>query len=163
MDDGGLIVLIIQLLSFFIPLVVCGLIIGRTVEKRHFRRLDDFDAEHQHVLITQLKSFPMMDRQPTPPTLVVAEVVIASDYLKSWLAQWRNLFGGEVKSFQTLQTRAKREAVVRLVRSAEEQGYNALCNVRIESADVGGGSAERKTPMAAVIATATAYHVSSRS
>ncbi len=153
----------IQLFVFLGPMVLCGLIIGRTVEKRHFRRLGAFDAQYQDFPITQLKSFPMSVAGESPPSLVVAEVVIASDYLKSWFAKWRNLFGGELRSFQTLQTRAKREAVHRLTKSAIEQGYNAICNVRIESADVGGGTAERQTPMAAVIATATAYHAGGNS
>ncbi len=156
MDEGVLI--LIQLLSVVVPLVIFGLIIGRTVEKRHIRRLDEFEEEHQDFLVTQLKSFPMSVYSGQPSSLVVAEVVIASDYLKSWFAQWRNLFGGEVRSFQTLQTRAKREAVLRLTQSAIDQGFNAICNVRIESADVGGGTGGNKTPMAAVIATATAYH-----
>lgn len=151
--------LLIQVLIFFGPLVIFGLIIGRTVEKRHLRRLDEFEAAHHGFLVSQLKSFPLSRDSDTPPTIVIAEVVIASDYLKSWFAQWRNLFGGEVRSFQTLQTRAKREAVVRLTQQAIDQGYNALCNVRIESADVGGGTGSHKTPMAAVLASATAYHV----
>jgi len=155
----GFIVIAFQLLMFIGPLVFFGLVIGRTVEKRHFRRLDEFDAQHQDFLITQLKSFPMAVAGEPDPSLVVAEVVIASDYLKSWFAKWRNLFGGEIRTFQTLQTRAKREAVARLTASAIEQGYNAICNVRIESADVGGGTTKRKVPMAAVIASATAYHV----
>jgi len=159
MDDG--IVILIQLLSFVAPLIIFGLIIGRTVEKRHIRHLDEFDEAHQDFLVTQLKSFPMGVSSEQPSSLVVAEVVIASDYLKSWFAQWRNLFGGEVRSFQTLQTRAKREAVRRLTESAIDQGFNAMCNVRIQSADVGGESGGRKTPMAAVIATATAYHAES--
>ena len=149
---------LIQILAVVIPLVVFGLIIGRTVENRHFRRLDDFEAQHRNILVTQLKSFPYACNGKHAPSLVVAEVVIASDHLKSFLAQWRNLFGGELRSFQTLQTRAKREAVTRLIRAALSRGFNAICNVRIESADVGGGNSQRKTPMAAVIASGTAYH-----
>ncbi len=148
----------IQLLVFVAPLVLCGLIIGRSVEKRHIRRLDEFEAAHQDFLVTQLKSFPMSSAGEPPPTLLVAEVVIASDYLKSWFAQWRNLFGGEVRSFQTLQTRAKREALARLTQSASRQGYNAMCNVRLEPVDVGGVLSKRNVPMAAMLATATAYH-----
>jgi uncharacterized protein YbjQ (UPF0145 family) len=155
-DEYGF--LIMQLLLFAGPLVVFGLIIGRTVEKRHFRRLEEFESAHQDFLITQIKSFPMAYIAESAPSLLVAEVVIASDYLKSWFAQWRNLFGGEVRSFQTLQTRAKREAVVRLTQSAIDQGFNAMCNVRIEAVDVGGALTKRKTPMAAVLATATGYH-----
>ncbi|MCH2203131.1 MAG: heavy metal-binding domain-containing protein [Fuerstiella sp.] len=155
---------IVNLLLFLAPFVVFGLIIGRTVEKQHFRRLDAYDAAHEGFLITQIKSFPMAKHVEPAPSLVVAEVVIASDYLKSWFAKWRNLFGGEVRSFQTLQTRAKREAVARLRQTAIDQGFNAMCNVRVESADVGGSTMVSRigtAPMAAVIATATAYHTSS--
>ena len=53
----------------------------------------------------------------------MAEVVVASDYLKSWLASWRKMFGGEMKSFRTLQERAKREAVLRLTEQAVAQGF----------------------------------------
>ncbi|MCH2209783.1 MAG: YbjQ family protein [Fuerstiella sp.] len=152
--------LVINLLIFVVPFVVFGLVIGRTVEKRHFRRLDAFDAANDGFLITQIKSFPMAKHVEPAPSLVVAEVVIASDYLKSWFANWRKLFGGEVRSFQSLQTRARREAVARLRQTAIDQGFNAICNVRIESADVGGSTVQRRVPMAAVIATATAYHTS---
>ena len=93
------------------------------------------------------------------PVSVTAEVVVGSDYLKSWLAGWRNIFGGELKSFQSLQERAKREVILRLVQRARENGMNAICNVRINSADIGGNTSggKKKVPMAAVIATATAY------
>ncbi len=94
MGEVQFISVILQLAAFVIPLIVCGLIIGRTVERQHFRRLEQFETQHRDFLVTQLKSFPMAGSQRNPPSLVVAEVVIASDYLKSWLAQWRNLFGG---------------------------------------------------------------------
>lgn len=159
MNNGDIVAIIVPLLMFAAPLIVFGLITGRTIEKRHFRRLEEFESAHRDFLVTQIRSFPQATVADPPPSLLVAEVVIASDVLKSWFAQWRNLFGGEVRSFQTLQTRAKREAIVRLTRSAIEQGYTAMCNVRIEPVDVGGALSKRKTPMAAVLATATAYHV----
>jgi len=153
--------LIVNLMIFVIPLDVFGLIIARRVQKKHIQRLDAFDQETAGFLVTQLKSFPQATIGERPPSLVVAEVVIGSDYLKSFLAQWRNLFGGEVRSFQTLTTRAKREAINRLKRAAMDQGFNALCNVRISSADIGGGTnSKNKTPMASVIASGTAYYTS---
>lgn len=152
-------VFLIQLALFVIPILVFGVLIGRNVERSHLRRLDADDAVHKDFVITQLKSFPMRSAEGSPPTLVVAEAVIASDYLKSWLASWRNIFGGEVRSFQTLQSRAKREALLRLRSTAMSRGYNAICNVRIDAADIGGGTSASKTPMAAVIASGTAYCV----
>jgi uncharacterized protein YbjQ (UPF0145 family) len=155
--------ILIQVAGFAGPLLIFGVLIGRNVEKSHIKRLDADDELHRDFLITQLKSFPMQSGDGPAPTLVVSEAVIASDYLKSWLASWRNIFGGEVRSFQKLQSRAKREALVRLRRAAMSNGYNALCNVRVDSADIGGGTSSRKTPMASVIASGTAYCVEARS
>jgi uncharacterized protein YbjQ (UPF0145 family) len=159
--------ILIQVALFAGPLLNFGVLIGRNVEKSHIKRLDADDELHRDFLITQLKSFPMQSGDGPAPTLVVSEAVIASDYLKSWLASWlaswRNIFGGEVRSFQKLQSRAKREALVRLRRAAMSNGYNALCNVRVDSADIGGGTSSRKTPMASVIASGTAYCVEARS
>ena len=149
---------IFQLLLFVGPLVVCGLIIGRTVEKRHFAKLDAHDLANRDFLVTNLKDFPMAASDTLDPTIVISEVVIGSDYLKSFLAAWRRIFGGEIRSLQSLQTRAKREAVVRLVDQARQQGFNAICNLRLNSADISGATKSKKSmPIASVIATATAY------
>lgn len=151
--------ILIPILLFLVPIVVFGLIIGRTVEKRHFRKLDEREAAISDMLVTQLKSFPNAAPSGQPPTLMLAEAVIGSDYLKSWFAKWRNMFGGEIRSYQTLQERGKREVILRLAESARAQGYNAICNVRVSPADVGGNTTAQKKqmPMAAVIASATAY------
>ena len=154
--------ILIQMVLFAGPLLIFGVLIGRNVEKSHIKRLDADDELHRDFLITQLKTFPMGASVGPAPTLVVAEAVIASDYLKSWLASWRNIFGGEVRSFQRLQNRAKREALARLRKAAMSGGYNAPCNVRVDAADIGGGTSSRKTPMASVIATGTAYCVKAR-
>jgi len=150
--------LLFSVLFFAIPLVVCGLIIGRTVEKRHFARLAEHDASNQDFLVTNLKTFPMAANVDKAPALVTSEVVIGSDYLKSWLAGWRGFFGGEIKSLQTLQVRAKREAIARLIDQARAQGFNAICNLRVSSSDISGATKSKKsTPMATVLAAATAY------
>ena len=151
--------LIIGILFFLVPLVICGLVIGRGVEKRHFKNLEEREAATRDMLVSQIKSFPYASNSGQPPNLVLAEVAIGSDYLKSFFAKWRNLFGGEIRSFQTLQERGKREVILRLVEKAREQGYNAVCNVRVSPADVGGNTTAQKKqmPMAVVIASGTAY------
>ena len=59
----------------------------------------------------------VVDVKTTPPgveaasgTLVMGEVVIASDYFKTFVASLRNIVGGEVKAYQTMLSRARREA-----------------------------------------------------
>lgn len=145
--------------GFFLFLLALGLFVGGYRERSHIARLDLREQATAHILVTQLKSFPSAVPGDTPPRLLVAEAVIATDYLKSFLAGLRNIFGGEVRSFQSLLTRARREALLRIVEAAEREGYNAVCNVRFDMADVGGNSGvSQKMPMASILASATAYH-----
>ncbi len=141
--------------AFFLGL---GLFVGRTTERRHLRDLDRREQELAGMQVTQLKSFPGFVPGSRPPEMFVGEVVIATDYLKSFLAKWRGLFGGEVRSYQSLLTRARREACLRLQEEARRNGYHAICNIRFEAADVGGNSTTRRVATVAIIASGTAYH-----
>ena len=156
---------LIGLLFFLVPLIVCGVIIGRTLESRHLKRLAEHEVSHKDFLVTQLKSFPeaAMGSQlqnagaAATPQLLCTEVVIASDYLKNFFASWRNIFGGEVRSYSRMTDRAKREAIARLVTEAEGLGYNAICNVRVETAEIGDRRKKGAQAMASCIAYGTAY------
>lgn len=146
-------------LGFFAVMVlVCGILIGRTVENNHFRQLEEHDQQFKNFLVTQIKTFPAAVAGKQPPTLVCAEVVIASDYLKNFLAGWRSFFGGEVKSYSRIAERAKREAIARLVLEANSMGYNAICNVRIETAEIGNRQTKGQSAMSSCIGYATAYY-----
>jgi uncharacterized protein YbjQ (UPF0145 family) len=71
----------------------------------------------------------------------------------------RKIFGGEMKSYQSLLVRARREALQRVVEQARSMGYNAICNVRYDSTDIGGVSKRKnKVVMVTILASATAYH-----
>lgn len=140
-------------------LLITGYIFGTIAERRHFARLNLRESGNGTFLVSQIKSFPRHDPGSTPPQIVLAETVVASDYFKTFLAGLRRLFGGEVRSFHSLLERARRETTQRLVEQARELGYNAICNLRLETADVGGSTASRKrAAMVAVLGSATAYH-----
>lgn len=140
-------------------LLALGLFVGGYIERKHFENLEEREAATADMLVTQIKTFPAMgfDKQPT---VLCGEVVISSDYLKTFLSTIRKLFGGELKSFRTLLERARREALLRLKEEARSQGYDAICNVRLETASIGGkGSPNNKNKMmmASIIASGTAY------
>jgi len=153
------------LLQFLPILFFLGLayFIGGLIERRHIASLEEREAKLQHILTTQTRSFPMLVSHQTPPTCLIGETVISSDYLKTFLAFFRNIFGGEVKSFRTIMERARRESLLRVKEQAQELGYNALCNVRFDTADVAGSGSRKKIVMASIVASATAYHAESRS
>ena len=151
--------LIIGLLTFLF-LLALGWFVGGATEERHCRSLQQREEQQADCFVTQVKSYPNAAPDGPPSRMVVAEVVIATDYLKSFLARLRNIFGGEVRSYQSLLIRARREATLRILEEARRQGYNAVCNIRLDTADVGGSTATRKVAMVAIIASGTAYHAS---
>ena len=147
---------------FFLAL---GWFVGRHRERSHIESLNQREAALHDMLVTQLMSFPHATQGDLPPRIMIAETVIASDYLKTFLAGLRNLVGGEVRSFESLLVRARREATLRILEEARSNGYNAICNLRMETADIGGntatsGGGNKGMVMAAILATATAYYAS---
>ena len=152
-----------DLLIFGIPiaLLALGLFAGGYAERRHIRSLQRREATMRDMLVTQIKSFPGHVPGANSPQVIFAEVVIASDYLKTFLASIRGFFGGEVGSYHTMLDRARREATQRILEQARQQGYNAVCNLRLETADIGGNSVtqgKKRMVMAAILASGTAYN-----
>lgn len=134
-----------------------GFFVGGHTERRHFANLEEREAAVAGFVSTQSKHFLGIPEPGHAPTMIVKEVIIASDYLKTFLAKLKNIFGGEVHSFQTLLERARREALLRIVEEAHANGYNAICNLRMDTAEIGGNMRKKGTAMAAVMASATAY------
>jgi uncharacterized protein YbjQ (UPF0145 family) len=144
--------------AILVGLLALGLLAGGYAERKHFRELAAREATNGDFLITQLKTFPGVRVGVTAPTIVYGEVVIASDYLKSFLSRLRKIFGSELRSYNSLLVRARREVLQQLVERARENGYDAICNVRLDTVDVAGTSKRRGAAMVAMLASATAYH-----
>ncbi|MCH2115519.1 MAG: YbjQ family protein [Pirellulales bacterium] len=146
-------------LFLVLVLIVVGFTFGVWAEQRHLASLASREAANGLFLVTQLKTFPGHSPGSQPPQIVVAETVVATDYFKTFLANLRGLFGGEVQSYHSLLSRARRETTQRLVEQAQQLGFDAICNLRLETADVGGSSASKKSAaMVAILGCATAYH-----
>ncbi|MCG3178031.1 MAG: hypothetical protein BIFFINMI_00354 [Phycisphaerae bacterium] len=138
-------------------LLLLGWLAGRWTEGSHLRRLAAAEAELAGLFLSDVKSFPPSPEATGGATLVIAEVVMGVDYLKHFTARIRKIFGGEVRSYSSMMARARREAVVRLLAQVHAQGYDAVCNVRLEMADIGGSVGPRSMPLAAILASGTAY------
>jgi len=142
-----------------VVVIVIGLIAGKVSENRHLGSLGQREALFKDVQVTSLRQPTAPAAQPVP-VLVCGEVVIASDAFKSWASGLRNLFGGEAKNFGRLYQRARREATLRMLAEARRQGYDAVCNVRHISTDIGGNAVRpqnKAAPMATCLAFGTAY------
>lgn len=123
-----------------IPLlfIVGGFMTGKTVEILHQRSLDRREQALAHIQLLNLKEVavggPIRD-----VAYVDGQAVIGSDYFKTFASGIRGLFGGEIHSLRTIMNRARREAMVRMLERADEIGATLVCNVRIETSNIGRG------------------------
>ena len=150
---------IIVVLSVAVPviLLVLGLVIGRATESAHLRRLDAQEQSFSDILVTAMRRLPPGWRA-SDSVLVNGEVVIATDYFKVFAASLRKLFGGRVRSYETLVDRARREAICRMLTQARRAGANAVWNVRIETSTI-QGKQQGKSGGVEVLAYGTAMKV----
>lgn len=120
------------LLAFFALLLV-GLFVGGSIERKHFKDLEQREhAFRQRVTVSDKR---WDDPRPVARVMLAAgSVVISNDPFKQWLASWRLLFGGELKSYSTLIERARREALQRMKESAPHA--DLYLNVRFETSTV---------------------------
>ena len=122
----------IQLLTYIVPMAVMlilGVSAGGFLERRHLRSLARREAEVSGMLITNLKRIPNPE-MVEHVTMVGGQVVVATDYFKTFMTTLRNLIGGEMKAAQTLLLRARREATLRMIADARKLGANEIWNVR---------------------------------
>ncbi len=142
----------------FIMLMV-GYLAGSAAERSHFRRLAVREKRLAGFIVTDLKSYAPGLVPAKGGVMVTGGAVIATDYMKTFLAAIRKILGGELKSFETLMDRARREATLRMLEEAERQGFNAVCNLRLETADIGGMTGAKGAAMAEAFVYGTAFRI----
>jgi uncharacterized protein YbjQ (UPF0145 family) len=122
-------------LIVFLSLVALGFGAGTFVEKRHYKRIQKREAATVHLPVTTSKHLNCAPEEVLAVTLVQGSAVISVDYFKRLLASLRNIFGGNVKSYESLIDRARREALLRMKEMAPQA--DMIVNVRIETATIG--------------------------
>jgi uncharacterized protein YbjQ (UPF0145 family) len=112
-------------------LLMVGYLVGGAREKSHFKDL----IRRERFLLD--KVMVRSDRGPKMTSgdtfMVVASVVIASDYFKNFIGNLKNFFGGRLTSHESLLDRARREALCRIREKAHQQGASEIVNVRYET------------------------------
>jgi uncharacterized protein YbjQ (UPF0145 family) len=122
--------------GFLLLLLFIGLTFGKRNEARHYRRIRRRERESAHIpiIISEWKdSLSPEDRYD----LVHGSVVVGSDYFKTFAAGIRQIFGGNVTSFETLLDRGRREAILRMKEQAMSKGADKIINMRLETSSIG--------------------------
>ncbi len=124
-------------LSVLIALIVTGYVVGRYLERKHYRSIERREREFIDLITTSSKH-PVGDiPSKVRAELVQGACVISPDYFKRFVAGLRMLFGGNVRSYETLIDRARREAVLRLKESCTDASQ--IINLRVETSSITKG------------------------
>jgi uncharacterized protein YbjQ (UPF0145 family) len=122
-------------LLFFLTLISVGFVVGTIAEKLHYRSIHEREKKFLHLPTVTVKTVHYPDEKIKSAELVCGSAVISIDYFKRFLASLRNIFGGTVKSYESLIDRARREALLRMKEMAGDA--TVIVNVRIETSTIG--------------------------
>ncbi len=130
-------------LIIFLVLVVLGYTAGSIAEKKHYKSIREREKETRNLPAVTIKNAIDGTEEILDARLVMGSAVISIDYFKRILASLRNIFGGEVMSYETLVDRARREAMLRMKQMAT--GSDIILNMRIETSSIGKSANKRKS------------------
>ena len=133
-DNDGFSVILLLVYLWPVWLLIITYFTGRHIERKHYADIEAREAALRHIMVIAVKKPP---QDFSGGDLVYAGVVVSSDYFRRMLAAFRNFFGGNIRSYETLLDRARREAVLRLKEQAVAKGANAVLNFKLETASLG--------------------------
>jgi uncharacterized protein YbjQ (UPF0145 family) len=137
-------------------LLLVGYVVGQMLEKKHYASIRLRERQLKNVVALTTR-FPPVGVSSERFTLVSGAVVVSSDYFKTFVAGFRNLFGGRFRGYESLLDRARREALLRLKEQAKAQGSTLVIGVRYQTSQISGAG----TPSMEVMAYGTALLPSS--
>ena len=144
-------------LIIFLTLLATGYLFGSWAERRHYVSIKAREKELLHLPTTNTRK-GFNPSQVKHCEMVQGSAVISVDYCKRLLASLRNLFGGTIRSYETLVDRARREAILRMKESAPA-GTTMIVNVRIETATVGKNAHKKGVGCVEALAYGTALTI----
>jgi uncharacterized protein YbjQ (UPF0145 family) len=125
---------IIQLVVFVVLLAI-GVLAGRANERKHYRELAEAEEGLRDIVVSNGRAASDVG-DLSRGTLVVGSVVIAEDFFKRVAAGLKSIVGGNIRSYETLLERGRREAIVRMKQEARRLGATHVVNVRLETASL---------------------------
>jgi uncharacterized protein YbjQ (UPF0145 family) len=121
-------------MNFGLPILilVIAYFIGSWIEKKHFNNIREREAKTHGFPVVSFNTMPD-DWNVNGSHMVSGSIVVSLDYFKRVIAGLKGLVGGRIKTYEPLLERARREAILRMTEEAQQQGFDAIFNVRLET------------------------------
>lgn len=127
---------------FLLLLPALGYFFGSMAESRHYRSIRHREKQLRTLPAVTIKTVDHPGRDIEKAELIQGSVVISIDYFKRIMAGLRNIFGGNVTSYESLVDRARREATLRMKEAAGDA--HIILNTRIETSAIGQSANQRR-------------------
>ena len=144
-------------LIIFLTLLATGYLFGSWAERRHYASIEAREKELLQLPVTNTRT-GFNSSRVDHCEMVQGSAVISVDYFKRLLASLRNIFGGTIRSYETLVDRARREALLRMKESVPA-GTTMIVNVRIETTTIGKNAHKKGVGCVEAIAYGTALTI----
>jgi uncharacterized protein YbjQ (UPF0145 family) len=115
---------------------VIGWLVATWFERQHLKQLTAREIPLQDIHLNTFKTPPTCN--PDHSALLIGSVVIAHDFFRTLIIFIRKLVGGNIRHYERLVERGRREALVRLKETASERGLDTVINVRFTASVVAG-------------------------
>ncbi len=114
-NQGDTVNTVIMVLAYGVPFILLffGGFVGTILERRHLKSIREREAATGNLPAVPTRTLDS-GRTVVESRLVNASVVVSHDYLKRFLASIRKIFGGRLRSYESLIDRARREAILRV-------------------------------------------------
>ncbi|WP_127713945.1 YbjQ family protein [Halobacteriovorax sp. HLS] len=144
-------------LVVFSVLLGLGYFFGISNEKKHYKSIRTREKKYRNTVAVSFKSPPISNDLIQDQKLVMGSTVVSIDYFKLMYAGIQSLFGGRLRSYESLVDRARREALLRMKKDAK--GYSMILNVKVETSSISKGTQNKGVGSVEVLAYGTAIKV----
>lgn len=138
---------VILVFFVFFVLITLGYFAGTYAESKHYQSI--LVREQALLHLPAITGKNLVDEYTIAEArLVTGSVVVSIDYFKRFVAILKSIFGGNIRSYETLIDRARREATLRMKEMAK--GADMILNIRLETCSIGGGTANDRNSIGSV-------------
>ena len=120
-------------LIILLTLLILCCCTGKIIETKHYKKI----KERELLLIKRpyitFEKNILTKKEVQSAQLVASNVVIGCDYFRAFLANLRNIFGGNVSTYESVLDRGRREALLRIREQALRLGADIVVNVKVDS------------------------------
>ena len=141
-----------------LAVVICGLVFGSILEKKHYKSIKQREDQYKNIVVLSDKDLKDIEEVQNNNLLLTWGTAVSIDAFKKFMAWFVHFFWWRIKSYESLVDRARREAILRLKQEAYEKWYNAIANLRIETSSI-TKNAKQSVWSVEAFAYATGVHI----